>query len=332
MNGQSSDNISSDSGVGCDGLSAMGFSQSQYETPYSQVPELRDLVLQDVRMHERQSRTRSRAFSFTIFGEALEDTREELLVLLGRQAYAICGLENCRTTGRAHIQGYVRFPNARSLATVRVLLGPCHVEVSKGDARQNIVYCSKEGNWKEVGERPLSANEKGVREQERWRLARHSILLGDMEGVPDDIFIRHYGNLRAIIKDYAKDVDDYKEETGLWIYGPAGCGKSRYARANYPDSYLKPANKWWDGYNGQKSVILDDWDPSHSKFLTYHLKMWSDRYAFTAEIKGGAIKIRPDVFIVTSQYSIEECFEDCASRDAIRRRFKVIPPAYFTSE
>jgi len=111
---------------------------------------------------------------------------------------------------------------------------------------------------------------------------------------------------------------------GVWLWGRAGSGKTTTANRLYPNAYLKPLNKWWDGYQGEDVVICDDMSIFH-RSLSDMLKHWTDFLPFIAEIKRESVYIRPTKFIVTSQYSIEEIWEgDEKSLEAMRRRFTVV--------
>ena len=53
--------------------------------------------------------------------------------------------------------------------------------------------------------------------------------------------------------------------------------------------YPKLNNKWWDGYQSQKVVIMEDVDKETVKFLHHHLKIWADRWGFIGETKGARL-------------------------------------------
>lgn len=101
-------------------------------------------------------------------------------------------------------------------------------------------------------------------------------------------------------------------------------GKSRKARTDYPEFYPKLCNKWFDGYRGEKTVIIDDFGLEH-KVLGQQLKIWGDRYGCILETKGGAVGSNFDKLVVTSQYSIREIWDgDGRTIEALERRFREI--------
>ena len=161
-------------------------------------------------------------------------------------------------------------------------------------------------------------------EKERWDKAKKAAMEGRIDDIDGDIFVRHYGNLKKIQKDYMTKPADAEDVTGIWIWGAAGVGKSRKAREEYTNLYDKMCNKWWDGYQGEENVLIDDLDKKH-KVLGHHIKRWCDRYSFLGEVKGGAIQIRPKKIIITSQYPIEDIWDDEPETvEAVKRRCQVI--------
>lgn len=247
-------------------------------------------------------------------------------------AYLVFGQEIAPETGTPHLQGFVQFNNALSMAGIHDLMGfkRAHLIVKSGRSTFNeaIEYCTKDGVYSEFGTRPIDPKQKGEGERARWlkiiklaKAGRGTDLADEFPGV----YIRQYRTLLQITKDHLKmplDIDG-PGRVGVWIWGPAGTGKSRMARFNWPDAYKKQYNKWWDGYTGQENVIMDEMEKEGSMF-GHHLKIWTDRYAFMGEVKGGNLAMRPKQFIVTSNYSIDDIFQEPELNAAIKRRFTQI--------
>lgn len=229
------------------------------------------------------------------------------------------GQQEVGASGYQHWQVLAVFKKkVRRSAVKSAFTNETHCEPSRSEAANDYV-------WKEetrvpetqfvLGELPFKRNCKTD-----WELVKRKAKDGLIDEVPADVFINHYRTLKQIAMDYMVKPADLLSVCGIWIHGPPGVGKSHYARNNYPDSYAKMCNKWWCGYQNQKSVLIDDLDMNH-KVLGHHLKIWADRYSFIAELKGYAVTIRPERIIVTSNYRIDQIFEDPAMCDAITRRF-----------
>lgn len=118
-------------------------------------------------------------------------------------------------------------------------------------------------------------------------------------------------------------VRDLDGTCGVWVWGLSGSGKTRAVRAAYPLAYTKPRNKWWDGYQGEEVVLVDDID-KFDVALGGFLKHWADFMSFIGERKGTSLGIRPKKLIVTSQYEINGIWQDDETVAALERRFIVI--------
>lgn len=251
--------------------------------------------------------------------------------------------------GTPHIQGYVEFDDRIYRRTLESLLGGrAYIDLAGGNRADNIRYCTKEGEEHLI----INYFRNEVERQRTQRIMQNENLkktadekaveiLEDIaeltepefEAKHPSFYLRSYSKYKEI--QHVKKQKTQSTYNGalnmknFWIYGPTGTGKSRFARGNLPihEIYSKAVNKWWNGFDGQKRVIIDDWPSLEiGNCLVQHLKVWSDRYPFTAEMKGAHISVAPGDFIlvITSNFKIEECFKDPADVFALKRRFTVL--------
>lgn len=211
----------------------------------------------------------------------------------------------------------------RGIAIARIFGTGVNIQLSRSEAAEQYVFkddTAVADTRFEKGEKPLKRNSKTD-----WVKIKDLAVSGNLEQIKEDnpqVFISSYRTLKQISIDYMVAPGNMPDTTGVWIYGPPGVGKSHFARDTYGhDLYIKPQNKWWDGYQNQKFALLDDMD---NNCLGHYLKIWADRYAFMAESKGSSRLIRPQKFIVTSNYRIEDLFIDPVLVAAIKRRFYII--------
>lgn len=265
--------------------------------------------------------SKSRAYCFTINNYTDEDIAN--LGLLGYQ-YLIYGRE-VGESGTKHLQGYMYFKSQRLFTAIKKKLPTAHIEARKGSHKQAREYCMKEGDYVEDGEPPEKSGGNTI--AERIRINKR-IRESDLNTLVDEGII-HITQVRSIKNaklDLAQEAVPYTAEgtRGTWLWGPPGTGKTHYARTEFSSIfYIKPQNKWFDGYTGQKVIVLDDLDKGGT-CLGHYLKIWADKWACTGEVKGGTVNLQHEHFVVTSNYSIEELwFEDEEMVSAIRRRFKV---------
>lgn len=232
--------------------------------------------------------------------------------------YMIIGYEVSRT-GTPHYQGYIVFSQRKRMVAVKKHIPRAHVEIKLGTVDQAIKYSKKDGDYKEWGTVPLTIGE-GVKE--RWDLAKANAIKGNYDEIPSDMLIRYYHSFRRLQQDNPIKPPDLLDRDNVWIVAPTSYGKSTYARKHWPNFFDKPPTKWFTGYKGEATILCDDFGPNQCKYLGWYMKRWADKFSFPMETKGGGRQIRPLHIVVTSQYTIDECFEDYRVAAAMKNRFK----------
>lgn len=162
----------------------------------------------------------------------------------------------------------------------------------------NAVICKGlEGSYADIISEFQGKSLKPVKE----RLAEIQIKLLD-GGTEEEISIDHfeewvkYGKRFKDFKMLHTKMRDFKT-TVMVIQGPTGTGKSKYCIDEHPGAYWKTRDQWWDGYELQETIILDEF----YGWLQFDVLLrLTDRYPFQVEVKGGKVNFTAKKIIFTT--------------------------------
>lgn len=237
--------------------------------------------------------------------------------------YIVYQQEECPETKKKHWQIYVEFEKTKRVKGVQKEIGDekAHVEVRKGTREEARAYCMKEETRVGV------TREHGIWKTEQGkRTDIHDLVNDVMAGDTLQCIIYkhasaylkyHNGISKMVIalegkRDWKPDVTIYwgKPGTGKTANAVFMCGKEEYFMTHNP--------KWWDGYEGHKKVIIDDFDPKLWD-INYMLRLL-DRYEFRVEIKGGSRSFLAKDIYITSNFNPKDWYKGDKQYEALQRR------------
>lgn len=231
-------------------------------------------------------------------------------------------LEKGNDTEYLHWQLVCYYPKKVSLHYVKLIFGErCHAERSNSAAAEDYVWkedTAVEGTRFELGKKSIKRNS-----EKDWDLIVENARCGNFADIPGDVLVRNYGNLKKLRVDSLQPEPIEKQVFVYW--GRTGTGKSKRAweEASFNAFPKDPNTKFWDGYTGQTSIVIDEFRGAIS---ISHFLRWLDRYPVIVEVKGSSCVLKADKIWITSNLNPEQWYSDLDNETylALRRRFTQI--------
>lgn len=246
-------------------------------------------------------------------------------------------LEKCPSSGTLHIQGYLELSKPKRFSGIKKLLGcnSAHLEPRKSKTPGPAIdYCRKEESrctssdcdsklypggagpfqWGELSSDGNQGNRNDLAEAcETLREEGYSAVA---EKHPTS-FVKYFRGFKAletaIIKPYKGKIKK------IAIIGPTGCGKTWKATHDYGEAFVwsinSSGNCFWDGYNGEETIVIDDFrGPSSGISLDFFLKLCNDDALLTQlNVKGVTTVNRAKTIVVTSPLEPKDWFPQASN-------------------
>lgn len=217
--------------------------------------------------------------------------------------------------GTVHIQGALYFVDAIGSRYFEDFA--CWTKGIPKEEFKRVVNYSKKRETRVDG--PYECGHLPERKKRDFGTALKLAKEGRTEEIEPDMLIPYYATFKKISFDAHKPYER-QDVCGYWIYGDPGVGKSHYVRTLHPGLYIKSQSKWFDGYVGQETILIDDFDEG-GRCLGHYIKIWTDKWACSGEVKCGTVALRHTAFYITSNFKISDIW-DGKLLEAILRRFK----------
>lgn len=260
--------------------------------------------------------------TFSITRNSTHDANQLLVDLkaVGEVRRVVIGREKAPTTGTLHLQCAVTFKTARTVDSLtRKGLG--HVEPARSTEKL-FKYCQKEGDFIEEGQ-PGGEQGKRTDLERATALLREGGLVAVAQEAPTE-FVKYHRGFAALQHALTLPRKFGDPAPGVyWCVGETGCGKTRtvYELSDGGDpSVLWTSNddlNWFDGYNGQRIALLDDFRGDQCKYAKL-LKVL-DRYPRMFPIKGSFVHWKPRTVYITSTLAPHETYPNLKGNDGIKQ-------------
>lgn len=261
----------------------------------------------------------ARHWCFTI-NNYTDDHVRNLRTVSEQCEYLVFGRE-VGEQGTPHLQGFVSFSKRKSLGPTKKLIGnEAHLECAKGSPAQASAYCKKDGDFEEFGTCPGGKGKRTDLEKVA-KLVQEGTPVREIAKTHPSAILRYGSGVLRLRLYFPQERRGAPEVHVFW--GRTGAGKTRRVWEFIKDDEIwsHPGDKWFDGYDGHRVVLFDDFDGGWFK-LTYLLKLL-DRYRFQVPVKCGFTWWEPTHIFITSNIDPNEWYPNARDehKAALKRRF-----------
>lgn len=235
----------------------------------------------------------------------------------GAYRYCCVGEEVAPTTGETHWHLYIEYDTQKSFKFMCDAYPNAWTRPAKGNAAQNIKYCSKErlvfedGKPKKQGKRNDLVRLFDAAADEG--LSMNELALQNKAG-----FLRYHTGIEKIRKMFSTPRSEMT--ICIVLYGASGTGKSHRAIIDWECTPIEYNGKFFEGYHGEERVLIDEF--RHVDMSKEFFKKLIDRWELKVEIKGGYVNWRPKLVVLTTNDKSPETTWWNGGDDAIHRRVR----------